>query len=325
MYANEIFGAFGGGSTAPTGLDLGTGDYVMTYDWWNNFHGPAPVGGSGTTQISYGGLLTDGLTSNSAGASDSVFFAQTLDGGSAADWRAYSSDKAVSYGAIDATNGTFVYEASVGGTDSTARNASNIYHTNAFAANTIPAAQTAIVAGIDPLVDQTGAAQPGLTAFSWAEAKITKTGDVLTFHVNDVLVMTVDTTGFVIPTGGNNLLLGHGDTNSGSSSDALFSTLTFSLFDNVKVEVASAGIVGDLDNDGFVGITDLNLVLSNWNQTIPPGDPAADPSGDNFVGIEDLNVVLGNWNAGTPPPAAVPEPTTLALLSLGGLAILRRR
>ncbi len=85
------------------------------------------------------------------------------------------------------------------------------------------------------------------------------------------------------------------------------------------------GIVGDLDNDGFVGITDLNLVLSNWNQTIPPGDPAADPSGDDFVGIEDLNVVLGNWNAGTPPAAAVPEPTTLALLSLGGLAVLRRR
>jgi PEP-CTERM motif len=82
---------------------------------------------------------------------------------------------------------------------------------------------------------------------------------------------------------------------------------------------------GDLDNDGFVGITDLNLVLSNWNLNIPPGDPAADPSGDDYVGIEDLNVVLGNWNAGTPPVATVPEPATLSLLGLGGLAILRRR
>jgi len=60
-------------------------------------------------------------------------------------------------------------------------------------------------------------------------------------------------------------------------------------------------IVGDLDNDGFVGIADLNIVLGNWNQNIPPGDPLADPSGDGFVGIDDLNTVLGNWNAGTPP------------------------
>ena len=82
---------------------------------------------------------------------------------------------------------------------------------------------------------------------------------------------------------------------------------------------------GDLDGDGFVGITDLNLVLSNWNLTIPPGDPAADPSGDDFVGIEDLNEVLGNWNAGTPPTAAVPEPGVLAVMGLGGLVLLRRR
>lgn len=84
------------------------------------------------------------------------------------------------------------------------------------------------------------------------------------------------------------------------------------------------GIVGDLDNDGFVGITDLNLVLSSWNATVSPGDPA-DPSGDQFIGIEDLNVVLGNWNAGTPPAAVVPEPATLGLIALGGMALLRRR
>jgi hypothetical protein len=86
-------------------------------------------------------------------------------------------------------------------------------------------------------------------------------------------------------------------------------------------------IPGDLDGDGFVGISDLNLVLSDWNKTVPPANPAADPSGDSFVGIADLNVVLGNWNAGTPPAAgaAVPEPATLGLLGLGGIAMLKRR
>jgi hypothetical protein len=84
---------------------------------------------------------------------------------------------------------------------------------------------------------------------------------------------------------------------------------------------------GDLDGDGFVGITDLNIVLSAWNQAVPPGDPLADPSGDGFVGIDDLNLVLGNWNAGIPPSSgsAVPEPAGLAILTFGALGLLRRR
>jgi len=86
-------------------------------------------------------------------------------------------------------------------------------------------------------------------------------------------------------------------------------------------------LTGDLDGNGFVGIDDLNIVLANWNQNVPPANPLADPSGDGFVGIDDLNEVLGNWNAGTPPPggATVPEPATLALVGLGGFAVLRRR
>ncbi len=87
-------------------------------------------------------------------------------------------------------------------------------------------------------------------------------------------------------------------------------------------------LTGDLDGDGFVGITDLNIVLSAWNQNVIPGDLlAGDPSGDGFVGIEDLNTILGNWNAGTPPAAdaTVPEPASLTLLGLGGLAMLRRK
>ena len=38
-------------------------------------------------------------------------------------------------------------------------------------------------------------------------------------------------------------------------------------------------LVGDLDGDGFVGIDDLNIVLSEWNQSVPPANAQADPSG----------------------------------------------
>ncbi len=101
-------------------------------------------------------------------------------------------------------------------------------------------------------------------------------------------------------------------------------TSVFAIAIDTRAEVLN--LPGDLDNDGFVGINDLNLVLVNWNLNAPPGDAAADPSGDEFVGIDDLNVVLGNWNTGTPPrAAAIPEPGTLVMLSLGGIAAITPR
>ena len=96
---------------------------------------------------------------------------------------------------------------------------------------------------------------------------------------------------------------------------------------SVLLSVINAGLAGDLNNDGFVGVDDLNIVLVNWNQTVPPGDAAADPSGDNYVGVDDLNIVLVNWNNGTPPVdnTSIPEPASALLLGLGGLALIRRR
>ena len=42
--------------------------------------------------------------------------------------------------------------------------------------------------------------------------------------------------------------------------------------------------MGDLDANGFVGISDLNIVLGNWNQNVTPGDfLSGDPSADGFV------------------------------------------
>ncbi len=85
---------------------------------------------------------------------------------------------------------------------------------------------------------------------------------------------------------------------------------------------------GDFDGDAFVGISDLNIVLGNWNAVVTPGDLlVGDSSGDGFVGIADLNVVLGNWNNGSPPAAenTVPEPASLGLLLIGSMGLLQKR
>ena len=98
----------------------------------------------------------------------------------------------------------------------------------------------------------------------------------------------------------------------------------------IEGQIVPDPIVGDLDGDGFVGLDDLDIILGDWNENVPPGDVRADVSGplavpDGFIGLDDLDVVLGNWLAGTPPESSVPEPTGTAILLISSLALLRER
>ena len=97
----------------------------------------------------------------------------------------------------------------------------------------------------------------------------------------------------------------------------------------VPPDAGSAPLAGDLNQDGFVGGDDLDIVRSFWGQSVTAGDLLhGDCSGDGFVGGDDLDAVRGDWGKSGPtgpPPSHTPEPSTLIIWSLLGTIALTVR
>jgi hypothetical protein len=217
MTANNSGGVFSGFSVSPTGESF-SGEYRLSFDMWQNYVGPVGPGGSGTTQLTLYGIGTSGSVPIWAGSSpkESVAFGTTLDGGSASDFRAYSSAAPTSYPA-----GNSVYQAPGG-----AINNSDAYYA-VFAPQSAPAAQVLLFPG------QTGMTDAGETSFLWRRVDIEVSGGFASWSIDGLLLGKVDLS--TVTLGGGNIFLAFGDTNSGSSSDPNDSLLNVTLFDNIQV------------------------------------------------------------------------------------------
>ncbi|MCC6683404.1 MAG: PEP-CTERM sorting domain-containing protein [Phycisphaeraceae bacterium] len=101
------------------------------------------------------------------------------------------------------------------------------------------------------------------------------------------------------------------------------------------VQIGAALHAGDANGDGLVNLSDLQILGDNWQSSGAIWD-LADFSGDGTVNLSDLQILGDNWGFGVGPDIsfdealaqvglAIPEPTSLMLLGLGGLALLRRR
>ena len=77
------------------------------------------------------------------------------------------------------------------------------------------------------------------------------------------------------------------------------------------------GAFADLDGDGFIGQSDLDVVLGCWGQQVTAGTQG-DPSGDGFVGQTDLDIVLDNWGVTLPGEihGRLPGPSVCILMCL---------
>jgi hypothetical protein len=226
LTANNSGGVFSGFSVSPNGQSF-SGDYRVEFDMWQNYVGPLGPGGNGTTQLTLYGIGTAGNVPIWAGSSpkESVAFGTTLDGGSAADYRAYSSAAPTSY-----ADGDPVYAAP-------SRNNSHAYYA-VFTGQSAPAAQVGLFPG------QTGTTDLGETAFLWRRVAIDVSGGLARWSIDGVPLATVDLS--TVTLGGGNIFFGHGDTNATSSNDPNDSLLNVTLIDNINVvpEPVGLGLAG---------------------------------------------------------------------------------
>lgn len=259
-------GVLSGVSVSPNGQAF-TGNYVLEFDWWLNFPGPAPAGGTGSTQLTGAGIMTGGSTPHYAGSGDGLWFVATGEGQSSSDYRAY----------FRGANQTTASLYPAGGQNHTAA----YYQTNFPGGVSAPAAQIALY----PSWTNTTAA--GSIGWQWLHVKITKTANLVTWDVDGVRLANVNLDDVTVAFGGENILFAQSDIN-GTQTTVELDPLLFGLIDNVKVTSIPGAQVSAILQDPNGTLVDT---ISEANTATVAAFKLTRPA-DDVAAALDLNFTL---------------------------------
>jgi lysophospholipase L1-like esterase len=103
-----------------------------------------------------------------------------------------------------------------------------------------------------------------------------------------------------------------------------FCELSVDLFEQVTGD--SNLLNGDANGDGVVNVLDLGILSKYYGLVDRAYGFPGDFSGDGRINVIDLGVLAANYSVDKTDiqELTVPDPATLSLLALGGMAILRR-
>ncbi len=107
--------------------------------------------------------------------------------------------------------------------------------------------------------------------------------------------------------------------NYGNGGNVLFGSTAF-YYATADVEL----LAGDANRDGVVSAGDYASVQANFGNLGPAGIPG-DANGDGVVSAGDYAAVQANFGHVAGSSTNIPEPTTIMLLSMGCIAIVRHR